>query len=120
LARIIGENSPEHVEWCAQIRLIPFKKTTSPSITYLDKPEMDALLAAPDRRTPQGQRDYALLLFLYNSGSRASEAATLRIADIDWHAQSVRFIAKGCHSYYISFRCSDGTSAYRRRSASFG
>ena len=95
LARFIGENSPEHVEWCAQIRLIPFKKTTSPSITYLDKPEMDALLAAPDRRTPQGRRDYALLLFLYNSGARASEAATLRIADIDWHAQSVRFIGKG-------------------------
>ena len=95
LARFIGENSPEHVEWCAQIRLIPFKKTTCPSITYLEKPEMDALLAAPDRRTPQGQRDYALLLFLYNSGARASEAATLRIADIDWHAQSVRFIGKG-------------------------
>jgi integrase len=35
------------------------------------------------------------LLFLYNSGARASEAATLRIADIDWHAPSARFIGKG-------------------------
>ena len=95
LARFIGENSPEHVEWCAQIRLIPFKKTTRPSITYLDKPEMDALLAAPDRRTSQGQRDYALLLFVYNSGARASEAAMLRIVDIDWHGQSVRILGKG-------------------------
>ena len=95
LARFIGENSPEHVEWCAQVRLIPFKKTVQPSITYLDKPEMDALLTAPDRRTPQGQRDYALLLFLYNSGARASEAAELRIADIDWHVQCVRIIGKG-------------------------
>jgi site-specific recombinase XerD len=34
---------------------------------------MDALLAAPDRHTSQGQRDYALLLFLYNSGARADE-----------------------------------------------
>jgi site-specific recombinase XerD len=94
-ARFIGQNSPEHVEWCAQIRLIPFKKTTRPSIIYLDKPEMDALLATPDRRTSQGQRDYALLLFLYNSGARASEASALRIADIDWYARCVRFLGKG-------------------------
>ncbi|MBU0754326.1 MAG: site-specific integrase [Planctomycetes bacterium] len=95
LARFIGENSPEHVEWCGQVRLIPFKRTSQPGITYLDKTEMDALLATPDRRTPLGQRDYALLLFLYNSGARASEAAELRIADIDWHAQCVRIMGKG-------------------------
>lgn len=95
LARFIGENSPEHLEWCAQIRLIPFKKAMQANITYLDKPEMDALLAAPDRRTPQGCRDYGLLLFLYNSGARASEAASLRIADIDWHARCVSIIGKG-------------------------
>lgn len=95
LARFIGENSPEHLEWCAQIRLIPFKKTTQANITYLDKPEMDALLAAPDRHTPQGCRDYVLLLFLYNSGARASEAASLRIADINWHEISVTITGKG-------------------------
>jgi len=95
LARFIGENSPEHVEWCGQIRLIAFKKTTQKCIIYLEKPEMDALLGAPDRRTPQGRRDYALLLFLYNSGARASEAAGLRIADVDWHAKCVRIIGKG-------------------------
>ena len=95
LARFIGQNSPEHVEWCTQIRLIPFKKTSCALVTYLDKAEMDALLAAPDRRTSQGRRDYALLLFLYNTGARASEAASLRIADIDWHAQCVKILGKG-------------------------
>lgn len=95
LARFIGQSSPEHVAWSAQVHLIPFKKTTQRSITYLDKPEMDTLLATPDRRTPQGQRDYALLLFLYNSGARATEAAALTIADIDWHARSVRILGKG-------------------------
>lgn len=94
-ARFVGEHSPEHVDWCAQIRLIPFKKTDQPGITYLDKEEMDALLAAPDRRSAQGQRDYALLLFLYNSGARASEAAELRIEDVDAHASAVRIIGKG-------------------------
>jgi integrase/recombinase XerD len=95
LARFIGGNSPEHVEWCSQIRLIPFKKTTQISLTYLDKPEIDAILASPDRRAPQGQRDYALLLFLYNSGARASEACELRITDVDWRGRSVRILGKG-------------------------
>jgi site-specific recombinase XerD len=95
LARFIGQNSPEHVEWCMQIRLIAFKKTAHPGITYLEKSEMDAILASPDRRTAQGRRDYALLLFLYNSGARASEAAALRITDMDWHAKCVRIIGKG-------------------------
>ena len=43
LARFIGEHSPEHLDWCGQVRLIPFKKTSQPAITYLEKPEMDAL-----------------------------------------------------------------------------
>lgn len=95
LARFIGEQSPEHIDWCAQIRLIPLKKTSQPSITYLDRLEMDALLSAPDRDTAQGRREYALLLFLYNSGARVSEAAQLKIADVDWYSQSVRMVGKG-------------------------
>jgi len=63
LARFIGHRSPEHIEWCGQIRALPFKKTAKPLIPYLEKAEMDALLAAPDRTTAQGRRDYVLLLF---------------------------------------------------------
>ena len=95
LARFIGAHSPEHVEWCAQVRMVPIKKGVTTSVTYLEKPEIDALLAAPDRTSSQGARDHALLLFLYNSGARASEAASLRIGDIDWHAKSVRILGKG-------------------------
>ena len=95
LARFIGAHSPQHVEWCAQIRMVPIKKGVANSVTYLEKPEIDALLAAPDRSSSQGARDHALLLFLYNSGTRASEAASLRIGDIDWHAKSVRIMGKG-------------------------
>src|SRR5712692_2283149 len=82
LTRFIGQHSPEHIEWCGQIRAIPFKKAAQTQITYLEKPEMDALLAAPDRHTAQGRRDYALLLFLYNTGARASEAAQVTVADL--------------------------------------
>jgi len=71
LARFVGEHSPEHIAWCGQIRSIPFKKYSKAVVPYLDKPQMDALLSAPDRTTTQGCRDHALLLFLYNSGARA-------------------------------------------------
>jgi integrase/recombinase XerD len=73
LARFVGEHSPEHIAWCGQIRSIPFKKTNPAIIPYLDKPEMNALLGAPDCQTAQGCRDHTLLLFLYNSGARAQE-----------------------------------------------
>jgi integrase/recombinase XerD len=83
LARFIGERSPEHVEWSGHIRAIPFKRTEHIPLTYLEKEEIQALLDAPDRKTQQGHRDYAVLLFLYNSGARASEAAQVTIGDLD-------------------------------------
>jgi len=82
LARFVGERSPEHLEWAGQIRRIPFKKCGTRPVTYLEKPEMDALLASPDRATSQGCRDHTLLLFLYNTGTRADEAAQTTIADL--------------------------------------
>ena len=64
-------------------------------IPYLDKEEMDAVLDAPDTSTPQGVRDYALLLFLYNTGARADEAARVTLADLDLdHSLSVRITGK--------------------------
>src|SRR3989304_1871419 len=75
LAHFIGERCPEYIAWCSEIRTIPFKKTPKPAMTYLEKPEMDALLNAPDCSIAQGQRDYVLILFLYNSGARADAAA---------------------------------------------
>jgi integrase/recombinase XerD len=82
LAHFIAERGPEHIAWCGQIQSVPFKRAAKTSITYLEKSEMDALLAAPDRSSPQGRRDYALLLFLYNTGARADEAAHLSIGDL--------------------------------------
>lgn len=82
-AHFIGLSSPEHVEWCRKIRLIPLKKSKPTLITYLEKAEMDALLNTPDRTTEQGQRDYVLLLFLYNTGARSDEVAQLTLGDLD-------------------------------------
>ncbi len=96
LARFIGMNSPVHVAWCAEIRATPFKKTAKTEIGYLEKAEMDALLAQPDQRAPLGNRDHALLLFLYNSGARADEAAKATIGSLLLGApSSVRLHGKG-------------------------
>ena len=83
LAHFIAVNSPEHVAWCGRIRSIPFKKAPPPLVTYLEKPEIEAVLAAPDVRTAQGRKDYAVLLFLYNTGARADEAAHVLIGDLE-------------------------------------
>jgi integrase/recombinase XerD len=83
LARFIATNSPEHVDWCGRIRSIPFKKAPPPLVTYLEKPEIEAVLASPDVRTVQGCKDYAVLLFLYNTGARADEVAHVLIGDLE-------------------------------------
>ena len=95
LARFVGEHSPEHIAWCGQIRSVPFKKASKTVIPYLEKPQMDALLAAPDRQTAQGCRDHALLLFLYNSGTRAEEAAQVLVSELDLAGCSVKIRGKG-------------------------
>jgi site-specific recombinase XerD len=83
LAHFVSLHSPQHIQWCGEVRSILFKKAPRPLVTYLEKEEMDALLAAPAAGTAQGRRDHALLLFLYNTGARADETARVRIEDLD-------------------------------------
>src|SRR5665213_584108 len=83
LARFIGLHAPELVEWCGQVKSVPFKKAPRALVPYLEKAEMDALLATPVLTTAQGHRDHALLLFLYNAGTRADETAQVRIGDLN-------------------------------------
>ncbi len=87
----IAVYEPEYVELSRMAHLVPLKKTfakaksngqVEPLVCYLTKEEMAALLEAPDLSTEQGRRDYALLMFLYNSGARASEATNLLIKNI--------------------------------------
>lgn len=96
LATFISEHSPEHVAWCGEIRSIPIKKTIQSIVPYLEKIEMDTILAMPNCNTKQGQRDYAILLFLYNTGARASEVTNITISDLNLiDSFSVKIIGKG-------------------------
>jgi site-specific recombinase XerD len=96
LFRFIGRLVPELVDHAVQIQAIPLRRTATPVMPYLDKHEMDSLLAVPDRRRAQGCRDYALLLFLYNTGARATEAAELTVANLSLGTSpAARFHGKG-------------------------
>lgn len=81
-ARFIGSRDPALVEWCGHIRAITSKKSMPPPVGWLTKAEMEAMLAVPDRKTRRGRREYALLLFLYNTGARVSEATELKVRDL--------------------------------------
>jgi integrase/recombinase XerD len=90
LAHFVARRAPEYVGWSGELCGIPFKRCARPGITYLEKPEMDGLLAAPDINTAQGQRDYGLMLFLYNTGARADETAHVQIKDLNLGATPSR------------------------------
>jgi len=57
--------------------------------------EVDALLNAPDLKNRQGARDKALLETLYATGMRASEAAGLRLNDLNMEIGFLRCTGKG-------------------------
>ena len=82
LARFVASRDPGLLEWSANIRSITLKKTTPQPIGWLSKTEMKALLDVPDRGTPRGRIEHALLLFLYNTGARVSEATGLVAEDL--------------------------------------
>jgi site-specific recombinase XerD len=74
-----------------------FRLATLPRSLSWD--DVGKVLAAADRRSPVGRRDYAILLLLVTYGLRAREVAALTLDDIDWRAQRLRIPErKGGHS----------------------
>ena len=81
LAHFIGERSPEHLMWCGEVQRVPFKRTGKNPLTYLEKAEIDALLASPDPEHPAGSersRALALLIQLWREGERGGRSEDLR------------------------------------------
>ncbi|MDD7973680.1 tyrosine-type recombinase/integrase [Roseinatronobacter alkalisoli] len=65
-----------------QVLAVPAKRYDKPVLGFLTKPEIDAIVMAPDTATWVGQRDRAMLLLMYNTGARVSEVAGLKLGDI--------------------------------------
>ena len=89
-------HDPTRAEQYRQVLAIPAKRAHSRPPTYLEPEEVRALIAQPDATTPGGLRDHALLLFLYNTGARVSEALAVRPADLHLvRPRQVRLHGKG-------------------------
>lgn len=79
-----------------RILAIRNKKAIRRAATYLEPEEARAVIAAIDQRSRNGERDHALLLFLYNTGARVSEALAIRAGDLRLERpRQVRLLGKG-------------------------
>jgi site-specific recombinase XerD len=87
---------PDHAAQIQRVLAIPGKRFTRPLIAFLTRPEVDALLAAPDRSTWFGRRDHAFLLVAVQTGLRLSEMTGLKREDITLGTGAhLRVIGKG-------------------------
>ena len=94
--RYLAHRDPAHAAEYQRILSLPLKKERPRLVTYWEPEEIQVLLRQPDRRTLAGARDFALLIFLYNSGARVSEALAVDGSDLQLRRpRQVRLHGKG-------------------------
>lgn len=87
---------PSHAHQIQRVLAIPGKRNTRTLVHFLSRPEIDALLAAPDQQTWFGRRDHALLLVAVQTGLRLSELTGLQRDDAALGTGAhVRCVGKG-------------------------
>mgnify|MGYP001823801299 CR=1 FL=1 len=91
----LATQSPEHFAEAEAVVAIPVKRSPPPSTVFLERDEVQALFASLPTVGSQALRDHALLLFLYNTGARAQEAADLRQDHLELPRRRVRLHGKG-------------------------
>jgi Site-specific recombinase XerD len=72
-------------------------------IQTFSREQINRLLAAPNRQTFTGYRDYLLMLLLYDTGIRISEAAGIQIPDIAWKERQIKVFGKGRKERLVPF-----------------
>lgn len=75
--RFVAFEEPAYSSQIQRILAIPSKRHEKREVHFLLRPEIEAILAAPDRTTWLGRRDYTLLLFAVQTGLRVSELTSL-------------------------------------------
>ena len=75
---------PSRASQIQRVLAIPGKRHTRKLVHFLNRPEIDALLAAPDQQTWFGRRDHALLLVAVQTGLRLSELTGLQAPTWFW------------------------------------
>ncbi len=69
---------PDRADQIQRVLAIPNQRFPRAQIGFLTRPEIEALLAAPDPHTRSGRRDHAMLLVAVQCGLRVSELAGVR------------------------------------------
>jgi site-specific recombinase XerD len=94
--RYAAFEAPAHSAQIQRALAIPSKRFTRTLVCFLTRPEVEALLAAPDRRSWSGRRDHAFLLLAVQTGLRLSEMTGLKREDLILGVGAhVRVIGKG-------------------------
>lgn len=75
--------------------LIDAPKLPKPLPKALTEREVEALLAAPDRSSPEGLRDHAMLELMYACGLRVSELVGLAVEQVNLRQGALRVRGKG-------------------------
>jgi integrase/recombinase XerD len=87
--RYIALEVPQYSGLIQRVLAIPNKRQPRPLVGFLTRPEIDALLAAPDQNTWLGRRNHAFLLTAIQTGLRLSEITSIRRQDVS--------LGKGAH-----------------------
>jgi site-specific recombinase XerD len=96
LFRYASLRHPEHAALIQQVLAIPQKRFARPAVSFLNREEVDALLAVPDLSRWEGRRDRALIALAVQTGLRLSELIGLNCGDIELGTGAhVRCMGKG-------------------------
>jgi site-specific recombinase XerD len=92
----VAFEAPSRAAQIQRVLAIPAKRFTRALVPFLNRDEVDALLAAPDQRSWSGRRDHALMLLAVQTGLRLSELTGLRREDVQLGTGAhVRVLGKG-------------------------
>jgi site-specific recombinase XerD len=73
---------PNHAGLIQRVLAIPNQRQPRSLVDFLTRPEIDALLATPNKQSWLGRRDYAFMLTAVQTGMRLSEMTSLRHEDV--------------------------------------
>lgn len=86
--KLLGVNLPE--TWMNLFRVKNIRQKKIPSV--YTKEEVEKTISVIDRNSPQGKRDYAMVLLAARYGLRASDIIGLRFCNLDWESNLITVI----------------------------
>ena len=99
--RFVSFEEPAHSALIQRVLAIPSKRHDKRQVHFLTRPEIEAILAAPDRTTWLGRRDHTLLMLAAQTGLRLCELISLDRDAVHLGAGAhVRCVGKGRKERY--------------------